>query len=225
MYKLFKLNPKLSSVSGPVMLKMPEKEPMMLSMSLVVVVIMLVSMFLVMFYVGRWYLIYTRKNTRKKVKKCLVTVEYCSDFNIYILLSIILGIVFLDWGKMSSHQTTHLNLEWTGRILAMVWPSYSNIKHGTWQHCIFHSNFCCTLDFSSSILHILMHVQIMHFLIMCDLFPHAHHKSSGLVVAKLRPCLTLVTFLQYTSDFFRKANIYFMWLKLVPHEASGYVVL
>ena len=92
-YKLFKLNPKLS---GPVMLKMPEKAPMMLSMSLVVVVIMLVSMFIVMFYVGRWYLIYTRKNTRKKVKKCLVTVEYCSDFNIYILLSIILGIVFLD---------------------------------------------------------------------------------------------------------------------------------
>ena len=43
-YKLFKLNPKLSSVSGPVMLKMPE--PMMLSMSLVVVVIMLVSMFI-----------------------------------------------------------------------------------------------------------------------------------------------------------------------------------
>ena len=89
-YKLFKFNPKLSSVSGPVMLEMPEKEPMMLSMSLVVVVIMLVSMFLVMFYVGRWYLIYTRKNTRKKVKKCLVTVEYCSDFNINILLSIIL---------------------------------------------------------------------------------------------------------------------------------------
>ena len=207
------------------MLEMPETEPMMLSMSLVVVVIMLVSMFIVMFYVGRWYLIYTRKNTRKKVKKCLVTVEYCSDFNIYILLSIILGIVFLDWGKMSSHQTTHLNLDWTGRILAMVWPSYSNIKHGTWQHCIFHSNFCCTLDFSSSILHILMHVQIMHFLIMCDLFPHAHHKSSGLVVAKLRPCLTLVTFLQYTSDFFRKANIYSMWLKLVPQEASEYVVL
>ena len=96
MYKQFKLDPKLLSVSGPVMLEMPETEPMMLSMSLVVVVIMLVSMFIVMFYVGRWYLIYTRKNTRKKVKKCLVTVEYCSDFNIYILLSIILGIVFLD---------------------------------------------------------------------------------------------------------------------------------
>ena len=63
------------------------------------------------------------------------------------------------------------------------------------------------------------------FSIKWDLFPSAHHKSSGLVVAKLRPCLTWLTFLQYTSDFFRKANIYSMWLKVVPQEASEYVVL
>ena len=76
----FELNPKLClSVSGPVMLKMPEKEPMMLSMSLVVVIIMLASMFIVMFFVGRWYLLYT-KHTRKKVKVHYRNV-LCQDFD------------------------------------------------------------------------------------------------------------------------------------------------
>ena len=96
-----------------------------------------------------WKMVFIVYQTHKKegegtLQKCLVSrfwllnVKHCSDFNIYILLSIILGIVFLDGGKMSSHQTTHLNLwlDWTDSRDGVVRTKL--FKYQTWNMATLH---------------------------------------------------------------------------------------